>query len=121
MRTTVEWQINALLARHHVDLWLSGHEHHSPWTEAAIGQRDETWFINVASMSHAYNTGESQSFVLEFTEGEHQIKVRRRVHDKATFPEKGSIVIPLQCDIKLGTPVEERYVPPEAPMNPSAI
>jgi predicted phosphodiesterase len=99
-------QVKELLAKHHVDVWLSGHEHHSPWTEESMIKKDETWFINVASLSYAYNTGESQSFLLEFTEGDQQIKVRRRIHDKGIFAEKGTFVIPLQRAIKLGTPVE---------------
>jgi len=98
--------VASLLARHHVDLWLSGHVHHAPWTEASAAQKNGTWFINVASLSYAYNTGESQSFVLEFTEGARQLTARRRIHDKQTFPEKGFFVIPLQHAIKLGKPCE---------------
>jgi predicted phosphodiesterase len=99
-------QVKELLARHPVDIWLSGHEHHTPWTEESMIKKEGTWFINVASMSYAYNTGESQSFILEFTEGEQQIKVRRRIHDKGIFAEKGTFVIPLQRAIKLGIPFE---------------
>jgi len=104
-------QVKDLLARHHIDVWLVGHEHHLPWTEESMIKKDGTWFINVASMSYAYNTGESQSFLLEFTEGEQQIKVRRRIHDKNIFSEKGSFVIPLQRAIKLGIPVEVKNLP----------
>jgi len=104
-------QVKDLLARHHVDVWLAGHEHHLQWTEESMVKKDETWFINVASMSYAYNTGESQSFLLEFTEGEQQIKVRRRIHDKGIFAEKGTFVIPLQRAIKLGTPIEFKNPP----------
>jgi predicted MPP superfamily phosphohydrolase len=99
--------IASLLARHHVDLWLSGHAHHAPWTEASAVQKNGTWFINVASLSHAYNTGESQSFVLEFTEGARQLMARRRDHDKQAFSDKGVFVIPLQQEIKLGKPCEK--------------
>jgi predicted MPP superfamily phosphohydrolase len=98
--------IASLLSRHHVDAWLAGHVHHAPWTEASAAQKEGTWFINVASMSYAYKTHESQSFILEFTEGERRIIARRRIHDKQAFPEKGSIEIPLQKAIKLGKPVE---------------
>jgi predicted MPP superfamily phosphohydrolase len=98
--------IASLLARHHVDLWLSGHVHHAPWTEASAAQKNGTWFVNVASLSHAYNTGESQSFVLEFVEGACQLTARRRIHDKQAFSDKGFFVIPLQQEIKLGKPCE---------------
>jgi len=98
--------VASLLARHHVDVWLSGHVHHAPWTEASAAQKDGTWFINVSSMSYAYNTGESQSFVLEFTEGARQITARRRVHDKQAYSDKGLIVVPLRHAIKLGKPCE---------------
>lgn len=104
-------QVKDLLARHHVDVWLAGHEHHVPWTEESMIKKDGTWFINVASMSYAYNTRESQSFLLDFTEGEQQIKVRRRIHDKGIFAEKGTFVIPLQRAIQLGTPVEHKNLP----------
>jgi len=105
-------QVKDLLTRHHVDVWLAGHEHHVPWTEESMIKKDGTWFINVASMSYAYNTRESQSFLLDFTEGEQQIKVRRRIHDKGIFAEKGTFVIPLQRAIKLGTPIELKNLLP---------
>ncbi len=39
-------KVSDLLARHHVDVWLSGHEHHTLWTEESMIKKEGTWFIN---------------------------------------------------------------------------
>ena len=97
-------KIASLLENHRVDLWMSGHEHHRPYDKQNnnIVRKNDTTFINIASMSHAYGTKQSQSFVLAFAEGEKKIVARRRVHDDQEFDPKYETEIPLQLAIKLG-------------------
>jgi len=95
-------KIAELLAESRVDLWMCGHEHHRPYSHEEQLRKDGTTFINVASMSHAYGTRESQSFLLEFAQGSQQIVARRRVHDTQAFTEDYEIVIPLDRAIELG-------------------
>lgn len=95
-------KIAELLAAHRVDLWMCGHEHHKPYSQQEIARKDGTTFINVASMSHAYGSEESQSFLLEFAEGSKKIVARRRVHDKQVFDKDYEIEVPLTHAIKLG-------------------
>jgi len=84
-----------------VDLWLCGHEHHKPYSQEEIARKDGTTFINIASMSHAYGTKESQSYLLEFVQGEKKIVARRRVHDKQAFDKDYEIEVPLTHAVQL--------------------
>jgi predicted phosphohydrolase len=87
--------IEAVLAEHHVDLWLSGHYHHNRARSVdETTARDGTTFINVASLSHAYFTGASQSFVFEFEAGRKEIVGRCRLHDESRFVEELEVRVP---------------------------
>lgn len=98
-----------VLATRAIDLWMFGHEHHSPYTEARRIRKNNTTFINVASMSHAYGTGESQSYILEFKQGEKKILARRRSHDAQSFTEAFDMEIPLRTAIAF----DYRYTGPD--------
>lgn len=95
-------KIASLLAEHRVDLWMCGHEHHRPYSKEEHTRKNGTTFLNVASMSHAYGSKQSQSFVLEFAEGAKRIVARRRVHDTQRFDKDYEIVVPLDRPIALG-------------------
>lgn len=92
-------RIDQLLADRAIDLWLGGHEHHSPYTEDKIARKGNTTFINIASLSHAYGTGASGSVVMEFMEGASAIKIRRRNHDDQTYMRDFDVSVPLRAPI----------------------
>lgn len=95
-------KIAQLLSDHRIDLWMFGHEHHRPYSKDDVLRRGRTTFLNVASLSHAYNTRESQSYVLQFEERAKQIVARRRVHDVQAFANEYELIIPLESEIRLG-------------------
>lgn len=95
-------RIAALIAKSGIALWMSGHEHHTPYTAQHIARVGETTYINVASMSHAYKTESSQSFLLEFEPGAKQIIARRRTHDTKEFNPEYEVRVPLLHPIELG-------------------
>ena len=92
-------KLGDILSESTVDLWLCGHAHFKPYSQEAIVRKSGTTFINVASLSHAYGTKESQSFILEFKNNEKKIKARRRVHDNKSFSDKLEVEIPLRSKI----------------------
>ena len=92
-------KLSEVLSESTVDLWLCGHAHFKPYSQEAIVRKANTTFINVASLSHAYGTKESQSFILEFINNEKKIMCRRRVHDNKSFSDKFEVEIPLRCTI----------------------
>lgn len=95
-------RIADLIARHGIALWMSGHDHHSPYTPKHIARVGNTTYINVASLSHAYKTGSSESFLLEFTSGTTQVLARRRRHDTGSFVPEFEVTIPLKHPVELG-------------------
>lgn len=95
-------RISAIIAKSNIALWMSGHEHHTPYSDKHISRIGNTTYINVASMSHAYKTGSSQSFLLEFKPGEKQITARRREHDTKKFMPEFEVKVPLHYPIELG-------------------
>ena len=95
-------RIAAMIAQSDIALWLSGHEHSTPYSAKHIARVGNTTYINVASMHHAYKTGSSQSCLLEFTPGARQIIARRRTHDTRTFEPEYEVTIPLRQAIALG-------------------
>lgn len=95
-------RIKKMLAEHPIDLWLCGHEHHSPYTAAKIVRHGNTTFINIASLSHAYGTGASGSIVMDFTEGASAIQIRRRDHDHKTYFDAYDVSAPLRTACRLG-------------------
>jgi 3',5'-cyclic AMP phosphodiesterase CpdA len=88
-------RISAIIAKSNIALWMSGHEHQSPYTAKHIARVENTTYINVASLSHAYKTGSSQSCLLEFVSGAREIIARRRTHDTRTFMPEFEVKIPL--------------------------
>lgn len=95
-------RIAAIIEKFDIAVWMSGHEHHTPYTPKHIARVDKTTYINVASMSHAYNSGSSESFLLEFVPGTKQIVARRRKHDTKAFIPEYEVTIPLKHRIELG-------------------
>ncbi len=91
-----------ILETYPIDLWLCGHEHHKPYSDASITRKNNTTFINVASMSHAYGSGMSESFILEFKTNAKKILARRRTHDSQSFSEKFDVEIPVRSEITFG-------------------
>ena len=69
-----------------IDLWLSGHLHHSrPRDKRDFAKVGDTSFLNAASLSHAYDTGISESFLIELEDGTNEIVLKCRNHDKGVF------------------------------------
>ena len=89
-----------IIAKSKIDLWLHGHEHHTPYQKQHIARVGDTTFINVASMSHAYGTGRSESYVLELKPGATEIIARRRHHDIREFNPEFETRIPLRHPIQ---------------------
>ncbi len=83
-----------------VDVWLAGHQHWYPWSLQDVFSTGRTAFINIASMTHAYGTGESQSFVLEFEQGSKILNAKRRVHDTASHDNTISIPLRIAADFE---------------------
>lgn len=94
-------RIQEIIARSKIDLWLCGHEHHTPYTPMHIVRRDQTTYINVASMNHAYGTGSSQSAVMELLPGGRELIIRRRDHDKRQFLPGFEVKVPLRDAVAL--------------------
>jgi predicted MPP superfamily phosphohydrolase len=99
-------RIQKILAEYPIDLWLGGHEHHSPYTAEKIVRKDGTTFINIASLSHAYGTGASGSIVMDFTEGASKINIRRRDHDNGRYLKEFEVSVPLRTKCRLGATTE---------------
>lgn len=95
-------RIAALIEKSEIALWMSGHAHHKPYSAEYIKKVEKTTYINVASMSHAYNTKSSQSFLLGFKPGTKEVIARRRTHDTKTFLPEFEVKIPLLYPIELG-------------------
>jgi hypothetical protein len=92
-----------IIAKSKIDLWLHGHQHHTPYSKEHIAQLGGTTFINVASMSHAYGTGSSESYLLEFKRGAKEIVAHRRRHDTRSFVPEFKVQVPLRHPIQFGT------------------
>lgn len=78
------------------------HEHHTPYSKGHIARVKDTTYINVASMSHAYKTGSSESYLLEFKTGAKEIVARRRRHDSKEFVPEFEVIIPLRHELMPG-------------------
>jgi 3',5'-cyclic AMP phosphodiesterase CpdA len=78
-------RVLALLAAHRIDLWLCGHEHLSPYSAERIARVGRTLVVNVASISHAYGTGECASTVIELDQDGGRLRVRRRNHESRSY------------------------------------
>ena len=89
-------RIAGIIAKSKIDLWLCGHEHHSPYSKERIVRKDGTTYINVASMNHAYGTRACQSYLMEFVPGAREIIARRREHDGKRFQPEFEVKIPLR-------------------------
>lgn len=95
-------RISEIIKKSNIALWMSGHEHHSPYSEKHIARVENTTYINIASMSYAYNTGSSQSCLLEFIPGAKEFVARRRQHENQKFMPEFEVKIPLLYPIELG-------------------
>ncbi len=78
-----------------IDLWLGGHAHMTPRHDSWSAVREGVTFINCASVSHAYNTEASHSFVLEVTPGASKLVARCRLHDEQPFDNRFEVTVPL--------------------------
>ena len=78
-----------------VDVWLGGHIHSKPQSEARSHQRDGTTFINAAAVSHVYGRSASLSFILEIEPGATTMRARCRLHDEKRDLEDWSLNITL--------------------------
>ena len=94
-------KIQAILEECSVDLWLCGHEHHSPYTREKIARLGDTTFVNVASLSHSYGTRGSGSTILDFSNGSRELRVRRRDHDQGIFRKEFETAVPLRMAIRV--------------------
>lgn len=94
-------EIARLIEDFPVVLWMCGHEHHAPYSEDSVVEKNGTVFMNVASMNHAYKTGQSASWVLELNAGEKILIARRRNHDKKMFEPEYERRIPLRNAVQL--------------------
>lgn len=92
--------VKEILDTGRISLWLTGHQHAYFYTEKDICVKDGTWFINVSSLSHCYNTGESQSYLLELIDGAMEINAYRRLHDRYKFDDRFAFKIPVPFKIK---------------------
>ena len=95
-------RVAGIIAKSKIDLWLCGHEHHTPYSKEHLIRKDGTTYINVASMSHAYNTNASQSYLMEFMPGSREIVARRREHDGKRFQPEFEVKIPLRHELQPG-------------------
>ena len=83
-----------------IDLWLCGHEHHSPYSAGNLSVKYGTACINVASISHAYGTRSSGSLILEFSENYRFVTLRRRDHDLQKFRDEFTWRIPVKAAVQ---------------------
>jgi 3',5'-cyclic AMP phosphodiesterase CpdA len=94
--------VEAFLRENEVPLWLGGHIHFAPRTTADAARRGRTQFVNVASVSYVYNTGMSNSFVLEVEAGQTHYCLRCRDHERrdevAAFRIEGNFPHPVALD-----------------------
>lgn len=96
----VDW-IRKLLRKYRIDAWLSGHEHRSRRDHNMIRRVGHTTFINIASVSHVYNTKASHSFMMTLSPGAREIKARCREHDTQRFlQQRFSTTIPMRFPLK---------------------
>jgi 3',5'-cyclic AMP phosphodiesterase CpdA len=84
-----------------INLVLCGHEHHEPYSEDCIDVCEGTTVVNVASVSHAYGTGASESVILELEDKKREIVIRRRRHDDERFATDFDLEVPLPTRIAL--------------------
>ena len=94
-------RIEEILKSSKIDLWLCGHLHHGrPHSKKDVVRKGSTTYMNIASMSHAYGTGVSQSCILEMNQGDKFITARFRNHDKKEYDKDNSVLIPTRYPIQ---------------------
>ncbi len=101
-------KIEEILNNQRIDLWLNGHQHMYPHSNEDIFTDGRTTFVNVASMSHAYGTKSSESFILEIKHGAKEIVAYRRKHDNRMFDNDYSVHIPVPFPIKISNSNKEK-------------
>jgi hypothetical protein len=93
--------VTEILERYPIALHVCGHEHHRPYGRGCISEGGETPVINVASINHAYETGDSGSMILEIEDGGKEIIARRRNHDRHRYRQRFEVRIPLRTRVSL--------------------
>lgn len=101
-----DW-IEDLLSSFRIDAWFCGHWHYAPHSQGDYNNFQHTTFLNISSMHHAYQTNDSESYILHLTEGANYISANRRSHDFARYLKEYSVDIPLPYELKLGSPIME--------------
>lgn len=86
-------RVEKLLKEVRVDLCLGGHAHFAPRSTEYAKREDQTTFINVASITHAYNTGACLSYILEMQDGSREASMRCRIHDDRRFAPEFSLTV----------------------------
>ena len=99
-----------LLERFRIDLWLSGHYHSRPRIAEDAVRRGRTTFVNVASVSHVYNTAASNSFLMEAENGSRTVRLRLRVHDAERFAPEFEVRVRFPFRWRIG-PLPGRAMP----------
>jgi len=93
--------IQGLLNRYPIALWMNGHEHHAPYSKDLVAVKNGTTFANIASVSHAKGTESSSSYVLELVNGARSIQMHRRDHDRQAFVAEYAVDVPLNQPLKI--------------------
>jgi len=106
-------QVEEVLAKARVDLWLSGHAHSRPRVPECAATRGRTTFVNVASVSHAYATGRANSCLMEIVNGSREAVIRCRHHDRQAYLAGHDVRVTFPHAWKLGQPSDP--LPGEAP------
>lgn len=93
-----------------IDLWISGHYHLDPFNkEKDFIRKNNISFLNIASLSHLYNTNESCSTIMSFNDRDTHLLLTRRSHD--TQKETDSFKVSLSHSINL-SPENQRLIIP---------
>lgn len=94
--------LKSFVEQNHIDLWLGGHIHFHPRIATYTTKKWGITFINAGSITHAYGTGGSYSFIIEFENGVKQIIAKCRNHDKHQFIKDFEVVIDFRYPVSLG-------------------
>ncbi len=85
-----------------IDFWLGGHIHSGPRQKTATVTKGATTFMNVASVSHTYDTEVCNSVFLDVEDGSQQVTARCRDHDHRNFMDDHEVKVGLTYPARLG-------------------
>jgi predicted phosphodiesterase len=94
--------LKKFIEQNKIDVWLGGHIHFHPRTVTYAVKKFGVTFINAGSITHAYGTGGSYSFLIEFVNGSKQITAKCRNHDKHEFMKEFEVVMEFHYPVSLG-------------------